>query len=68
MDKEGKALGGATCQCRDAVECRENQRIVMSFLEVPGDIELCQTKVKGGNSKGKGKGKDEAGKGKSKRW
>ena len=67
LDKEGKALGGANCQCRDAVECRENQRRVMTFLEVPDDIELCQTKVKGGKSKGKSKGKDKASKGKSKR-
>ena len=67
LDKEGKALGGANGQCRGIVVCRANQRRVMTFLEVPDDIELCQTKVKGGKSKGKSKGKDKASKGKSKR-
>ena len=61
-------LGGANCQCTDAVVCRENQERVMTFLAVPDDIALCQPKVKGGKRKGEGKGKDEAGKGKSKRW
>ena len=32
LDEEGKALGGANCQCRDAVVCRENQKRVMTFL------------------------------------
>ena len=68
MDKEGKALGGANCQCLDGAGCRAMQKRVLTLLGVPDDIELCQTKVKGGKSKGKGKGKDEAGEGKSKRW
>ena len=69
-DKEGKALGGVSCQCSDVVERTENQLRVMRFLEVPDDIVVFQPKVKGGKSKskGKGKGKDGAGKGKSKRW
>ena len=68
LDEEGKALGWASCQRRDAVVCRENQKRVMTFLGVPDDIELVLPKVKGGKRKGEGKGKDEAGKGKSKRW
>ena len=66
LDEEGKALGGANCQCLDGVECRAMQKRVMTLLGGPDDIELCQTKVKGGKSKGKSKGKDKASKGKSK--
>ena len=66
-DKDGRALGGVHCQCRDVTTCRVNQTRVMRFLQVPADAARFQPAGNPGSSKGKGhtgKRKDYDGNGK----